>query len=342
MPPEGCLPPAAARGRIATLQARRGRWRVGSPLVLPETRTESRARGSHDKHGAPEKMTKPTIGVDISKDHLDACRWPGGDTCRVTNDAGRAPAAHSLDRRGRRLRGLRGDRRLSRRLREGAAPRRCPRFEAEPGPGPALRRGDRHPRQDRSGRRPADRPHGRDDRAGAAGAEAGGPRRAARAPARPHRAHARAHRGEEPRRPAHARAAEAPARDPPAADRARADRDRRRDRRPRRLGRGPGAQGRDPLQHSGVSMVTAAAILAEMPELGTLEAATAASLTGLAPFTRESGSGRARRRSAAAAATCAGRSTCRPSRRRASTRTSRPSTTASAPRASPPSSPSSR
>ena len=39
----------------------------------------------------------------------------------------------------------------------------------------------------------------------------------------------------------------------------------------------------------GVSMVTAAAILAEMPELGTLEAATAASLTGLAPFTRESG-----------------------------------------------------
>ena len=39
----------------------------------------------------------------------------------------------------------------------------------------------------------------------------------------------------------------------------------------------------------GVSMVTAAAILAEMPELGTLEAATAASLTGLAPCTRESG-----------------------------------------------------
>jgi transposase len=32
-------------------------------------------------------MTKPTIGVDISKDHLDACRWPGDETCRVTNDA---------------------------------------------------------------------------------------------------------------------------------------------------------------------------------------------------------------------------------------------------------------
>jgi transposase len=32
-------------------------------------------------------MTKPTIGVDISKDHLDACRWPDGETCRVGNDA---------------------------------------------------------------------------------------------------------------------------------------------------------------------------------------------------------------------------------------------------------------
>ena len=39
----------------------------------------------------------------------------------------------------------------------------------------------------------------------------------------------------------------------------------------------------------GVAMVTAAAILAELPELGSLEAAAAASLTGLAPFTRESG-----------------------------------------------------
>jgi transposase len=32
-------------------------------------------------------MSKPTIGVDISKDHLDACRWPGGEICRVSNDA---------------------------------------------------------------------------------------------------------------------------------------------------------------------------------------------------------------------------------------------------------------
>jgi len=32
-------------------------------------------------------MSKPTIGVDISKDHLDACRWPSGESLRVTNDA---------------------------------------------------------------------------------------------------------------------------------------------------------------------------------------------------------------------------------------------------------------
>jgi transposase len=32
-------------------------------------------------------MTDTTIGIDISKDHLDACRWPGGETCRITNDA---------------------------------------------------------------------------------------------------------------------------------------------------------------------------------------------------------------------------------------------------------------
>jgi Transposase len=54
------------------------------------------------------------------------------------------------------------------------------------------------------------------------------------------------------------------------------------------------------------------------------------------------GHGRVGRRSAAAGATSAGRSTCRPIRRRAATRTSRSSTTASAPRASPPSSRSSR
>ena len=33
------------------------------------------------------KMRKTTIGVDVSKDHLDAHRWPEGDALRVTNDA---------------------------------------------------------------------------------------------------------------------------------------------------------------------------------------------------------------------------------------------------------------
>ena len=32
-------------------------------------------------------MSKPTIGVDMSKDRLDACRWPGGESFRVANDA---------------------------------------------------------------------------------------------------------------------------------------------------------------------------------------------------------------------------------------------------------------
>ena len=32
-------------------------------------------------------MTDTTIGIDISKDHLDACRWPADETCRVSNDA---------------------------------------------------------------------------------------------------------------------------------------------------------------------------------------------------------------------------------------------------------------
>jgi transposase len=32
-------------------------------------------------------MNPTTIGIDISKDHLDAHRWPEGETCRVGNDA---------------------------------------------------------------------------------------------------------------------------------------------------------------------------------------------------------------------------------------------------------------
>ena len=44
----------------------------------------------------------------------------------------------------------------------------------------------------------------------------------------------------------------------------------------------------------GVAKVTAAALIAEMPELGQLEAKAAASLAGLAPVTRESGTWKGR------------------------------------------------
>ena len=47
---------------------------------------DTRARGSHDKHGDKEKMTKTTIAVDVSKDHLDVHRWPDGGAARFGND----------------------------------------------------------------------------------------------------------------------------------------------------------------------------------------------------------------------------------------------------------------
>src|SRR5215213_4297859 len=34
-----------------------------------------------------EQSTAPSAGVDISKDHLDACLYPGGQARRFTNDA---------------------------------------------------------------------------------------------------------------------------------------------------------------------------------------------------------------------------------------------------------------
>ena len=339
MPPEGCLPPAAARGRIAIGQARRGRRRVGSPLVLPETRTESRARGSHDKHGAPEKMTKPTIGVDISKDHLDACRWPGGETCRVTNDA-------------------KGHRQLIRWIGTGVA---CVAFEAtgayHAALEKALHRADvpaskLHPARVR---RFAEAPgtHAKTDRIDA--------RLIARMTAmiepRPDRPKpavlAELHELQLARAALNRECTAATNRGgrltlallkrqhaPPPADRARARPGRHRDRRPRRLGPGPGAQGRDPLLHSrrldGHRRGRPRRAARARPPRGGRAASPASR-----PSPGNPASGRARRRSAADAATCAGRSTFQPSRRRASIRTSRPSTTVSAPGASLPSSPSS-
>lgn len=45
----------------------------------------------------------------------------------------------------------------------------------------------------------------------------------------------------------------------------------------------------------GISKITAATLLVEIPELGTLEAKAAASLAGLAPFSRESGKWKGKR-----------------------------------------------
>jgi transposase len=92
----------------------------------------------------------------------------------------------------------------------------------------------------------------------------------------------------------------------------------------------------------GVSMVTAAAILAEMPSSAPSRPPRPRASPASRPARASPESGRVRRGSAAGAAISAARSTCQPSRPRASTPTSRPSPIAFAPRASPPSSPSSR
>ena len=61
----------------------------------------------------------------------------------------------------------------------------------------------------------------------------------------------------------------------------------------------------------GIGDVVAAAILIECPEIGTLGKKQAAALAGLAPMTRQSGSGKARPLYKVAANTCAMLSTCR-------------------------------
>ena len=64
----------------------------------------------------------------------------------------------------------------------------------------------------------------------------------------------------------------------------------------------------------GLGHATAAAILAEMPEIGTLDPGQAGSLSGTAPITRESGCWKGQARiPAAGAPACAAPSTCRPS-----------------------------
>ncbi len=91
----------------------------------------------------------------------------------------------------------------------------------------------------------------------------------------------------------------------------------------------------------GIGETTAFARLIDMPELGTLEPKQAASLAGLAPLARQSGTWKGRASFAAAAPSCAKRCSCRRSSPSASTPTSPTSIDASSEPASHPNSPSS-
>ena len=90
----------------------------------------------------------------------------------------------------------------------------------------------------------------------------------------------------------------------------------------------------------GVAAVTAAAILAEMPEIGSLAPGQVGSLSGTAPVTRRVRAVEGKARIAAAAPPCAAPSTCQPSPPCAAIPTSRGPMTASAAPESPPRSPS--
>ena len=61
-------------------------------------------------------MSDTTIGIDVSKAHLDACRWPGDETCRVSNDAAGHRALVAGSAAGVRPRRLRGTGRYHRAL----------------------------------------------------------------------------------------------------------------------------------------------------------------------------------------------------------------------------------
>jgi transposase len=230
-------------------------------------------------------MTKPTIGVDISKDHLDACRWPGGESLRVTKDAA-------------------GHRRLLRWIGEVARVT----FEAT---------GAYHAAFERALHR-ADVPYAKLNPARvrrfaeALGTHAKTDRVDARLIARMGAMIEPAPQQPRPAALAELHLARTALMRERTAAMNRAGRltlallKRQHATRLRQIERAldeiaaaiaalvasdAGLARKAEIVGSipGVSRVTAAAILAEMPELGTLEAATAASLTGLAPFTRESG-----------------------------------------------------
>src|SRR5699024_9855348 len=56
------------------------------PRLFPEARTDTRERSPDDKHGTRKKMTKFTIGIDISNDRLDVHRLPDGASRCFSND----------------------------------------------------------------------------------------------------------------------------------------------------------------------------------------------------------------------------------------------------------------
>jgi len=89
----------------------------------------------------------------------------------------------------------------------------------------------------------------------------------------------------------------------------------------------------------GVSDITAAALIVEMPELGTLDGKSAASLAGLAPMTRQSGTWNGRAFIQGGENICAMHSTCQFLSQPASTQTSRQNTISSKPRQNRPKSP---
>jgi len=232
---------------------------------------------------------KPTIGVDVSKDHLDAHRWPDGETCRVANDAA-------------------GHRQLLRWIGAGVA---CVAFEATGAYHAAFERALHRAEVPCSKLNPA-----RVRRfAEALGAQAKTDRVDARLIAR--MAAMAEPRLDQPKPAILAGLHElqlartALLRERTAAKN-RAGRlrlallRRQHATRLRQIERalaevdaevaaliasdeGLARKAEILCSIPGVSMVTAAAILAELPELGSLEAAAAASIAGLAPFTRESG-----------------------------------------------------
>ena len=176
-------------------------------------------------------MTELSIGVDISKAYLEAASFPDGRQARFPNDAGLRALRRSDRPRGQhRPAGLRADRPLSSRPRTDL--RRLAARWGEPAASPPLRRGLRHPRQNRCARRADAGADGRPARPRAGAADLRGAAGAARPAAGPHRARPR------PPAPAAAPAGGAPA-PPEAALRPLASRGRPPDRRHRGGDRDP-------------------------------------------------------------------------------------------------------